>query len=86
MSLTDQQIRRFREDGYLVVDDLIPPDEVERLRSACADPDVVEAQVAKGYEEKTVHLLSITSYHAAFMERATINRCGKIEKATLHFP
>ena len=59
MSLTPPQIDQFKEDGFLVIDDLFASGEVDELREACEAPSVVEAQSSKGFEEKTVHLLSI---------------------------
>lgn len=74
MSLTPPQIDQFKEDGFLVIDDLFASGEVDELREACEAPSVVEAQSSKGFEEKTVHLLSITTFHDAFMALAKDRR------------
>jgi len=70
VSLSDGEQRQFDEDGYLVIDDVFSDQEVARLREATEDAAVVEAQNEKGFAEKTVHLLAITTYHPAFMELA----------------
>ena len=74
MSLTQEQIESFHDDGFLVVDDLFAESEVGDLRAACSEPVLVEAQSSKGYAEKTVHLLLITTYHDAFMDLAKDRR------------
>lgn len=78
LALDARQLEQFEQDGYLVVDDVITPEEVEILREATTDAAVKEAQEQKGFSEKTVHLLAITTFHPAFMElakhRAIIDR------------
>lgn len=69
-NLTDEQICAFDSDGFLVIDDVFTPEDVESLRKAAADSSVMEAQNEKGFAEKTVHLLAITTYHPTMMELA----------------
>jgi phytanoyl-CoA hydroxylase len=45
-------------------------EEVERLRAAAAATDIVEAQARQGADAQTVHLLGLTSRHAAFHDLA----------------
>ena len=68
--LTQAELEQFDRDGYVVVDDVLSDSDVEALRSATEDPGVRAAQDDKGYADKTVHLLSITTFHPAFMELA----------------
>jgi phytanoyl-CoA hydroxylase len=65
------EIEQFERDGYLVIDDVLTTDDVDVLREATANHSVLEAQEQKGFSEKTVHLLAITTFHSAFMELAT---------------
>ena len=67
-ALTPRLVTQFKDDGYLVIDDLFSRDEVEALRAACDDPGIVKALASKGFAEKTVHLLSITTYHPVLMD------------------
>jgi phytanoyl-CoA hydroxylase len=66
--LTPEQVKQYREDGYLVVDGLFSPEEVERLREAADDPKVKEALDRQGFQNSIVHLLEITAKHPAFKE------------------
>jgi ectoine hydroxylase-related dioxygenase (phytanoyl-CoA dioxygenase family) len=70
MMLSERDVQRYRDDGYLVVDDVLGPMEVEELRRACDDPRVKEDLQSRGYRDKGVHLLEITAKHAAFRELA----------------
>jgi ectoine hydroxylase-related dioxygenase (phytanoyl-CoA dioxygenase family) len=74
MMLSDCDVRRYREDGYLVIEDVLTQTEVEELRRACDDPRVQEDLASRGYREKGVHLLEITAKHAAFRELACDRR------------
>jgi ectoine hydroxylase-related dioxygenase (phytanoyl-CoA dioxygenase family) len=74
MMLSERDVQRYREEGYLVVDDVLSPPEVEELRRACDDPKVQEDLAARSYREKGVHLLEITAKHRAFRELACDRR------------
>ena len=69
-SLSDEQKAQYHEDGFLVIDNVFSPEDVETLREAAADSAVQSDQASKGFAEKTVHLLAITTYHPALMELA----------------
>ena len=68
--LSEDQKTQYHEDGFLVIDDVFSPKDVETLREAAADSAVQSDQASKGFAEKTVHLLAITTYHSALMELA----------------
>jgi ectoine hydroxylase-related dioxygenase (phytanoyl-CoA dioxygenase family) len=74
MMLSERDVQRYREDGYLVVDDVLTPIEVEELRRACDNPKVREDLAARGYSDKGVHLLEITAKLPAFRELACDRR------------
>jgi phytanoyl-CoA hydroxylase len=74
MVLSEHEVRRYREEGYLVVDEVIGQREIEALRRACDDPSVQRDLASRGYQDKGVHLLEITAKHAAFRELARDRR------------
>ncbi len=63
-------VARFWEDGFLVIDNVLPTAHVERLRSACEAPLLLEEAARAGQEQRTVHLLELTAKHSAFLELA----------------
>ncbi len=74
MVLSQNEVHRYRDEGYLVVDEVFGPDEIEELRRACDDPRVQRDLASGGYQEKGVHLLEITAKHPAFRELAIDRR------------
>jgi ectoine hydroxylase-related dioxygenase (phytanoyl-CoA dioxygenase family) len=64
--LNTNQIRQYKDDGYVVVDGLFSADEVEVLRAASEDPVVRQNLKERGFDNQIVHLLEITAKHAAF--------------------
>lgn len=68
--LTEQEIKRYWEDGFLAMDDILTAEEVEELRVACEQPQIVGLRSQKDYETKTVHALGITALHPAFLKLA----------------
>jgi ectoine hydroxylase-related dioxygenase (phytanoyl-CoA dioxygenase family) len=68
--LTAAQIVQYRESGFLVIDDVLPPTEVAELRTAVADPEVSGALEEHGYSDRTVHLLELTTRHPLFLRLA----------------
>lgn len=64
--LSEAEVQRFWEDGFLVIDGLFSPEEVEALREACASPQDQEWKTAS----ETVHSLGITSRDTRFLELA----------------
>jgi ectoine hydroxylase-related dioxygenase (phytanoyl-CoA dioxygenase family) len=65
---------RFREDGFLVVDDVFSPDEVDTLRKAVAESDLRDEQARATRDGAILHLLGLTSRHPAFAELARDQR------------
>src|SRR6478735_1513525 len=74
MVLSDYEVQRYRDDGYLVIDEVIGQDEIEELRRACDDPGLQRDLAGRGYQEKGVHLLEITAKHPAFRRLACDRR------------
>ena len=72
--LNAAQLEQYRDDGYLVVDGLFSPAEIEELRVASEDPGVKKSLKASGFDDHIVHLLEITCKHAAFKELARDTR------------
>jgi ectoine hydroxylase-related dioxygenase (phytanoyl-CoA dioxygenase family) len=68
LGLGRTQIDQFWEDGFIVVDGVIPGDEVERLREACLAPAIVAQGERDDNLNKTVHYLDVTPRHPAFLE------------------
>jgi phytanoyl-CoA hydroxylase len=70
IGLSEQDVERYWEDGYLVFDGIITNEEVEELRTACEQPQILALRTQKEYETMTVHALGITSLHPAFLKLA----------------
>ncbi|MBO7748185.1 phytanoyl-CoA dioxygenase family protein [Paenibacillus sp. MWE-103] len=68
--LSEQEIKRYGEDGFLVFDGILTDEEVEELRQACEAPQITGLRSQKDYETVTVHALGITSLHPAFLKLA----------------
>jgi phytanoyl-CoA hydroxylase len=68
--LGEDEIARFRDDGFLVVDNVFSSEEVEALREVIESPQFVEAVQKAGGDERTVHMLELTTRHAAFLDLA----------------
>lgn len=68
--LTSAQIDSYWTDGFIVIDDLFSPDEVEQYREAEGSSEIQSELNRRGIEEKIVHLLEITRFHPAFLELA----------------
>ena len=49
--LSEHQIAKFSEDGFLVIDDVFSSEDVDNLREASVDSAVKEAQDQKGFAE-----------------------------------
>lgn len=77
IGLTDEQIRSFWVDGFLVIDDVFPDEDVELLRAAAAAPEVLRDWRKQDVETRTVHLLEITVKHPLMMELASSPRILK---------
>jgi ectoine hydroxylase-related dioxygenase (phytanoyl-CoA dioxygenase family) len=72
--LSAETIDAYEKDGFFIVNDVFPPSDVERLRAAAAASNIVSEQERRGGEGRTVHLLGLTSFHAAFLELACDQR------------
>jgi phytanoyl-CoA hydroxylase len=68
--LTDSEIARFWQDGFVTVEDVFSPAEVEALRQATEDPGIRLDMEKRRANERTVHLIPITTRHDAFKELA----------------
>jgi hypothetical protein len=69
-TLTPEQVKAYRNDGFIVIEDFFSPDEVEALREAEASPTIQATLEEMGIRTKTVHLLEITMRHPAFLALA----------------
>jgi len=65
--LSQAEIDRFREDGFIVVNDIFPESEIETLRQACTAPEDRKWETA----DRAIHSLSITQRHPAFLALAS---------------
>jgi phytanoyl-CoA hydroxylase len=74
MVLSNCEVQRYRDEGYLVVEDVLGEHELRALREACDDPSLQRDLANRGYQEKGVHLLEITVKHPAFRELACDRR------------
>ena len=69
-ALSREQVEAFRQDGFLVCEDVFSMEEVERLREACETPEVIGSIDLEGYKTNTVHLLELAARNPVFMELA----------------
>lgn len=69
-SLTDEQVKAYHKDGFIVLDHVFDADRVEALRAAEGSPAIQTALEEGGIKHKTVHLLELTTRHPAFLELA----------------
>ena len=65
-ALSQSEIEQFRQDGFLVVNDVFSASEVEALREACAAPEDRQWETA----DQTIHSLGITARHPIFLDLA----------------
>jgi ectoine hydroxylase-related dioxygenase (phytanoyl-CoA dioxygenase family) len=69
-SLTSRQVQAYRDNGFIVIEDVFSPEEVEALRDAEASPEIQKTLEEMGIKHRTVHLLEMTIRHPAFLELA----------------
>lgn len=69
-NLSAQQIKSYHDEGFIVLEDVLSPEEVKVLRDAEVSPEIQSALEAEGIKHKTVHLLELTVRHPAFLELA----------------
>ena len=77
IGLSEAQIQSFWEDGFLVIDDVFPPEDVELLRQAAASPEVTRDWRKLAHETQTVHMLELTAKHSLMLELARSERILK---------
>ena len=70
LALNAQQIQSYRDDGFLVLEDFLSPDEINTLREAEASPAIQSKLEEMGIKDRTVHMLELTIRHPAFLELA----------------
>lgn len=68
--VSQAEIDRFWEDGFLVIDDLFSADELEEWRATCESPEITERVKKDGGDDHTVHLLELTVRHSAMLALA----------------
>jgi len=70
IGLSDDLVKSFWVDGFLVIDNVFPAADIELLREAAATPEVLRDWRKQDVETRTVHLLEITVKHPLMMELA----------------
>jgi ectoine hydroxylase-related dioxygenase (phytanoyl-CoA dioxygenase family) len=68
--LTPDQIQQYNEQGYLVIDDVFNDEDVEALRAVLNSREWIDILNERGLQERTVHMLDITTMHDAFLALA----------------
>src|ERR1700736_44303 len=68
-SLSDEEVDRYRTDGFVTVSEVISCEELQLLRAAC-DSENVRQRLVPIDSENTVHLPEITFLHPSFMTLA----------------
>ncbi|HEX4139383.1 MAG TPA: phytanoyl-CoA dioxygenase family protein [Candidatus Methylacidiphilales bacterium] len=69
-SLAPEQIQAYHDDGFVVIENMFPPGEVEALRAAEGSPEIQTTLDEMGIKTRTVHLLELTMRHPAFLALA----------------
>jgi len=72
--MTAEEIDRFHADGFVTVEDVLPPEDVDALRAAADDPRILRALDKRGAVDRVVHLIPLTTLHDAFKELARDTR------------
>src|SRR6185295_13489738 len=68
--LSQADVATYQRDGFIVIDDVFSPAEVDSLRSVLASPAIQSALVDAGIASRTVHLLEMTQRHPAILALA----------------
>lgn len=68
--LTVTETAAYHDDGFVVIDGVFSPSEIDALRTAEASPAIQSALAEGGIERRTVHLLEVTTRHPAFLALA----------------
>jgi ectoine hydroxylase-related dioxygenase (phytanoyl-CoA dioxygenase family) len=69
-ALAAAEVAAYHADGFIVIDGVFSPPEIESLRAAEASPAIQSALAEAGIRERTVHLLELTTRHPAFLALA----------------
>ena len=69
-TLTPEQIQQYHDDGFIVIENVFSPDEVDALRAAEGSPEIQSTLAEMGIATRTVHLLELTMRHPAFLALA----------------
>jgi ectoine hydroxylase-related dioxygenase (phytanoyl-CoA dioxygenase family) len=72
--LTDTEIARFSEDGFVILHDVFAPSEVEALIRATEDPVIQQDLEVRQASKLIAHVLELTTKHPAFKELARDSR------------
>lgn len=70
IGLSHDQVDQYWEDGFLVFDEVLSAEEVDFYREICEKEAIVSQRSKENYENKTVHLLGLTSMHPSLLELA----------------
>lgn len=69
--LSPQQLEKYQTDGFILEEALFSPEEVEHYRDVLASPEIDGVvRSREDYQEKTVHLLALTSRHPEILKLA----------------
>jgi ectoine hydroxylase-related dioxygenase (phytanoyl-CoA dioxygenase family) len=68
--LTAQQVAAYHRDGFVAIDGVFSPAEVEAWHAAATDDAIGAEQRRAGADERAYHLLGLTARHPAFLALA----------------
>lgn len=68
--LSEKEQAQFVEDGFLVINDVLGPAEIEEFRAIIESPELSAVTESAGLNYQTVHLLGLTARHPRFRELA----------------
>jgi phytanoyl-CoA hydroxylase len=68
--LSDSEVARFWEDGFISIEGVFSPAAVEALRRAAEDSSILSDLEKRHAQERIVHLIPLTTRHNAFKELA----------------
>lgn len=81
--LTAAETAAYQADGFIVIDGVFSPAELETLRAAESSPPIQAALAEAGIKDRTVHLLELTTRHPAFLALARDPRITRRLQALL---
>lgn len=68
--LTETEIARYDEDGFVTIENVFTPEEVEALRRATQAPNILKDLQDRRADERVVHLIELATRLDAFRELA----------------